>query len=112
MQKKNFSSPDEVKNLPKTKIETINVGDSPLIQITYEPGWKWSENVKPVVKTESCQVRHILYALSGRLMVVMSNGDKVELAPNDIIKIAPGHDAWVVGDEAFVALDLAGLSKQ
>ena len=111
MQKKRFSSPDQVKNLPKTKMEIINVAGSPLVQITYEPGWKWSENIKPTVKTESCQVHHILYALSGRLMVVMSGGEKIELTPNDVIDIPPSHDAWVVGSEPFVALDIAGLSK-
>jgi mannose-6-phosphate isomerase-like protein (cupin superfamily) len=107
MEAKNFSKPDEVRNLPKTKIEVIKVGDSTIMKGTFEPGWKWSECVKPTAGTESCQAPHIMYVLSGRMKVVMDDGAEMEIGPGDAVDIPPGHDAWIVGNEPCVAIDFA-----
>lgn len=107
MEAKNFSKPDEIRNLPKTKIEVINVGDSTIMRGTFEPGWKWSECVKPTAGTESCQAPHIMYVLSGRMKVVMDDGAEMEIGPGDAVDIPPGHDAWILGDEPCTAIDFA-----
>jgi len=105
---KNFSDADEIRNLPKTKIEVANFGDTTLMRATFQPGWKWSECVKPTVGTTSCQVPHVNYIISGHLVIAMDNGIKVEMGPGDIAIIPPGHDAWVIGQEPCVALDFSG----
>ncbi|GER91193.1 cupin [Dictyobacter vulcani] len=108
MQTKGFNRPDEVRSLPKTKIEVIDFGELSLMKLTFEPGWKWSEHVMPVAGTTSCLVPHFNYCLSGRLHVRMNDGSESELGPGDAQLLAPGHDAWVVGDEPYVGLDFQG----
>ena len=76
---------------------------------TFEPGWKWSESVKPLVKKESCQAPHTNYHLSGKLHVVMHDGTEEEFGPGDIGVIPPGHDAWTVGEEPAVIVDITGM---
>lgn len=107
MQNKSFTAPDETKNLPKTKLEVINIVGKTLTRITFEPGWKWSVNIKPVAGTDSCQVHHLLYGISGQLKTVMNDGTETEMGPGDVVDIPPGHDAWVVGDAPFVAIDMS-----
>lgn len=107
MEVKNFSKPDEVRTPPKTKIEVVKVGDSTIMKATFEPGWKWSECIKPIAGTESCQAPHVNYVLSGRMKVVMDDGTEMEMGPGDAADIPPGHDAWVVGNEPCVAIDFA-----
>jgi uncharacterized RmlC-like cupin family protein len=107
MEAKNFSNPDEIRNLPKTKIEVIKVGDSTIMRGTFDPGWKWSECVKPTAGTESCQAPHIMYVLSGRMKIVMDDGSEMEIGPGDAVDIPPGHDAWTLGDEPCTAIDFA-----
>lgn len=70
-----------------------------------EPGWKWSECIKPVVKTDSCQAEHLGTVISGRLRVVHNDGTQVDVSAGDAYFIAPGHDAWVLGDEQFVGIE-------
>jgi len=91
-------------------VELVNVGGSTIGLITFEPGWRWSECVKPVVGTESCQAPHTGYTISGRLHVVMDDGTEGEVGPGDAGWVAPGHDAWVVGDEPYVGLDFTGAA--
>lgn len=108
MQTKNFNSPDEVRTPPKTRVEVVKVGDSTVMRATFEPGWKWSECVKPAAGTETCQVHHTGYVISGRMKVRMDNGTESEVGPGDVMDIPPGHDAWVVGNEPCVSIDFAG----
>ena len=109
---KSLNSPDQTtKPFEKVKIETVTVAGVTLLRETLEPGWKWSEHVKPVVKTDSCQKRHLKYIISGRQMVVMNDGTKIELTPGDFSVIEPGHDAWVVGDEPNILLEMAAIEK-
>ena len=104
-----FDSPDEVRRFPNGHIQLVNLGSGPVGKGTFEPGWRWSENVKPMAGTDSCQVLHIGYVVSGRMGVVGDDGSTVEIGPGDIFHLQPGHDAWTVGDEACVLIDFGGL---
>jgi mannose-6-phosphate isomerase-like protein (cupin superfamily) len=112
MQSRNLDkNPDEVRKLSNGKTDIANLGDTIVARMTAEPGWKWSKDVKPVVNTNSCQLAHRQYALSGRLRVRMDDGAEQEFGPGDAIYIPPGHDAWVVGNEPFVAVEFTGRKK-
>jgi hypothetical protein len=100
--KKSITSPDEVREFPKGRLELVNVGAVVFGRMIVEPGWKWSDSVKPLAQTDSCEVPHQLYVESGALHVKMDDGTEV-----DLVAIAPGHDAWVVGDEPCVMVDFA-----
>ncbi len=108
MQKKSFNTPDQTITPPKTKVEGVKISGITLMRNTFEPGWKWSEHVKPTSGTSSCQVHHILCVISGHLKAVMEDGTEIEVGPGDVADIPPGHDAWVVGDEAMVGIDAGG----
>ena len=108
MQIKSFNRPDEVRTLPKTKVEVLTFGDLSLMKVTFEPGWKWSEHVKPTARTASCEVSHFNYGISGRLHVRMDDGTESEIGPGDVQFLPPGHDAWVVGNDSYVGLDFLG----
>lgn len=104
---KQLNKPDEIRTLPKTKVEVVYLGDATIMRATFEPGWKWSDCVKPTVGTESCEVPHINYVISGRMKIRMDDGVEKELGPGDVAVIPPGHDAWVLGDEPCVAIDFS-----
>ncbi|HEX8086976.1 MAG TPA: cupin domain-containing protein [Solirubrobacteraceae bacterium] len=109
---KGFDSPDEVRPFEgKGKAEIVNVGGRPVGRGTFEPGWRWSENVKPIAGTDSCQVSHLGYCVSGRMKVVMDDGSEGELGPGEVVAIPPGHDAEVIGDEPCVLIDFGELSE-
>ena len=76
----------------------------------FEPGWQWSKHVKPIAHTESCQSSHVGYCLSGHMHVVMDDGDQADIGPGEFLEIAPGHDAWVIGDEPCVMVDWQGFT--
>jgi len=105
-----MGSPDETRNMPKTKVEVVKLGDQTIMRATFEPGWKWSECVKPTVGTHSCQVSHVNYIISGKMMVRMDDGTEKEMSAGDAAVIPPGHDAWVIGNEPCVAIDFAAGS--
>ena len=105
---KNVGTPDETRQLPKTKGEAVNLGEHTIMRGTFEPGWKWSECVKPVVGTPSCQVNHVLYVISGKMCVRMNDETEKELGPGDSALVPPGHDAWVIGNEPCVSIDFTG----
>jgi hypothetical protein len=104
---KSFSKADEVRNLPKTTIELVTLGDSTVMRATFLPGWKWSDCVKPTAQTDSCQVPHLNYIISGRMAIQMDDGSQKEMTVGDIADIPPGHDAWVVGNEPCVMIDFS-----
>jgi quercetin dioxygenase-like cupin family protein len=108
MQTKSLNAPDETRTLPKTSIEVISFDDLSLMKLTFQPGWRWSEHVKPTAGTDSCEVPHFNYGISGRLHVRMDDGTESEIGPGDAQLLPPGHDAWVVGDEPYVGLDFQG----
>ena len=102
---RDFSSPDETRTPDKTRIEVVRMGASSAARFTFEPGWRWSECVKPVAGTESCQVRHVGVVETGRMGVRHEDGSEVEIEAGKAYVIEPGHDAWVVGDERVVAYE-------
>jgi hypothetical protein len=109
---KNVSSPDETRPFAdKGHGAVINVGGHPVLYGTFEPGWKWSEHIKPIAGTDTCEATHLLYCVSGRMKVVMDDGSEGEIGPGDVTSIAPGHDAWVVGDEPCIAVDFGGYAR-
>jgi hypothetical protein len=102
---RNFESADETRALDRVTLSTVKVGDVLVGRGEMQPGWRWSEDVKPIVGTESCGVHHVGIALAGRIHVVHTDGSEGDLAAGDVYEIQPGHDAWVVGDEAFVGVE-------
>ena len=110
MQKKNLGSPDETRSFDKGKIELANFADITIGRATLEPGWSWEKCIKPLDKTESCQVPHTSYMISGRMRIKMDDGSEEEFGPGDVNHIPPGHNAWVVGNEPVVAIDFTGMA--
>jgi mannose-6-phosphate isomerase-like protein (cupin superfamily) len=110
--KKNFASPDVTRDCGHGKLELATLGDTTLAKFALQPGWKWSESVRPMAHTDSCQVHHLQYVISGRLRIVQDDGSQMDLGPGDFASIPPGHDAWVVGDEPFVGIDFSPDMKQ
>jgi hypothetical protein len=102
---KSFDTPDEVRTPEKTRLEVINLGGATAARMTAQPGWRWSECIKPIVGGDSCQAHHVGLAQAGRLHVVHDDGTELDLEPGHAYVIEPGHDAWVVGDEPFVAYE-------
>jgi quercetin dioxygenase-like cupin family protein len=107
-EKKSLDQPDETRPVDKGVVEVVTLGDTTMMRTTFQPGWRWSECVKPIVGGDSCQVNHVGYCVSGRLHVQMEDGEEMEIGPGDASHIPPGHDAWVVGDEPYVGLDFVG----
>ena len=108
---KSLNSPDEVRPFAdKGQAEVVNIGGETVLRGTFEPGWRWSEHVKPIAGTESCESPHFLYMVSGRMGVAMDDGSAGEAGPGDVVRIEPGHDAWVIGDEATVVVDFGPSS--
>lgn len=111
MEKKSLNSPDETRTFDKGHLNVVTFGDVTLGRGTFEPGWKWSECVKPIAGTDSCQAAHTGYVVSGRMKVVMDDGTEAELGPGDASVIPPGHDAWILGDEPCVFVDFTGAAQ-
>lgn len=105
---RSFASADEVVELDRLRSSLISVGGLTVTRDTHDPGWRWSTHVKPIVRTESCEFRHLGVVVSGRLHVVLDDGTEFEAGPFDVMDIPPGHDAWVVGDEPFETIAWSG----
>jgi hypothetical protein len=112
VQSRSFDSADETRSPEKTRVDVVRLGNTTAARMTFEPGWKWSECVKPVAGTDSCQARHVGVAHSGRLRVSHEDGTELEIGPGDAYTIEPGHDAWVVGDERFVGFEFESQSAE
>jgi quercetin dioxygenase-like cupin family protein len=111
LERKTFDAPDEVRQMnDKGLVELVKIGGGVVGKVTFEPGWRWSEHVKPIAGTESCQVDHLGYVVSGRQGVRMDDGTELEFGPGDVVAIPSGHDGWVIGDEPCVLLDFAGMA--
>lgn len=109
--KKRFDTPDEVRTPAKARVEVVNLGEATAMRGTFEPGWKWSESVKPVVGTDSCEVAHLGYVVSGSMTCRMNDGTEFTVTAGDAANIPPGHDAWVDGPEPCVFLDFQGAAN-
>ena len=103
--KKSFDKPDGTRAPDKTKVEVVDLGTTKVARVTLDKGWRWSECIKPVVGTDSCQARHVGTVASGQLHVQHNDGTEEEVGPGDAYVIEPGHEAWVVGDAPFVGFE-------
>jgi quercetin dioxygenase-like cupin family protein len=110
---KQLDTPDEVRPFAEEKgaAHIVHLSSGPVGRGVFEPGWRWSEHVKPIANTDSCQTTHLGYVLSGRMHIVMNDGSEGECGPGDAVAIAPGHDAWTVGDEACVLIDFGQIEN-
>ena len=111
LEKKSFNAPDERRTPPNTTMDTVGFGDRMVTRITYQPGWRWTTDIKPTAGTDLCQVNHFVYVVSGRTHVVMADGTEMDIGPGDVVSIPAGHDAWVVGDDSCVFLDFGGAVR-
>jgi uncharacterized Zn-binding protein involved in type VI secretion len=112
IEKRSFDAPDETRTPDKTKVDVVRMGDTSAARMTFEPGWRWSECVKPVAGTDSCQVRHVGVAQAGKMHVTHEDGTELEIAAGDTYVIEPGHDAWVVGDDAFIGYEFESRAAE
>lgn len=108
--KARFETPNEVRTPPNAKVEVVNLGNATAMRATFEPGWKWSESIKPIAGTDSCETAHLGYVVSGSLVVKMDDGKELTYTAGDIMNVPPGHDAWVTGNEPCVCLDFQGAA--
>jgi hypothetical protein len=105
-----FSAPDEVRSPEKTTVELVKMGAGEVGRYTFQPGWRWSECVKPVVGTDTCQVEHLGYVVSGTMRIEHEDGTSGDVAAGSVYRIAPGHDGSVVGDEPVVVVEFQGAA--
>ncbi|MGD0167693.1 MAG: cupin domain-containing protein [Gaiellaceae bacterium] len=108
---KSFKRADEIREFPHGRAEILNVGGSDVGRLVLEPGWRWSNDVKPIAGTELCEAPHFQYHVSGRLAIRMSDGTELIAEPGDITSLPSGHDAWVLGEEPVVVVDWYGASN-
>ncbi len=109
---KSVESPDETRTFEKGKVDLVSIDEVTAGRFTLEPGWRWSECVKPIAGTDSCQVLHTGYVVSGRMHLVHDDGSERELGPGDVYIIRPGHDAWIVGEEPYVGVDFSSETER
>lgn len=109
MQRKSLDLPDETREIPNGRTDIWNLGDFVVGRITFEPGWRWSKDVKPIAGTEWCEYHHLGLVMQGTLHYITPDGLEMEAGPGMLYEILPGHDAWVVGDEPCIQFDFAGM---
>ena len=109
-QHRGFDTADEVREFPNGRAEILKIGDAEVGRLVFEPGWRWSNDVKPIAKTDSCTAPHFQYHVAGRLAILMDDGTEFVAGPGDVTSLPSGHDAWVVGNEPVVVVDWYGAS--
>ena len=108
---KTLRQPDETRPFEKGRAELVKIAGGVVGKLTFEPGWKWSEHVKPIANTELCEAPHFQYHVSGTLHIKNADGSEFDARPGDVTALPPGHDAWVVGDEPVVVVDWSGATN-
>jgi hypothetical protein len=112
IERKSMEHPDESRAPEKTSISVVHLGDTTVARFELQPGWTWSDCIKPLVGTDSCQAAHLGYVLSGGIHIASTDGTEADFSAGDAYRLEPGHDAWVVGDEPFVALEFESKTAQ
>jgi mannose-6-phosphate isomerase-like protein (cupin superfamily) len=112
VESRSFDSPDETRTPEKTKVDVVKMGTASAARMTLEPGWSWAGSIKPIVGTDSCQLRHVGVALSGAMHISHEDGSEMEIQPGQAYVIEPGHNAWVVGEEPFVGFEFESRSAE
>ncbi|WP_217629164.1 cupin domain-containing protein [Sanguibacter gelidistatuariae] len=111
MEHESFDAPSEVREFPHGRGEILRVGDSVISRLVLQPGWRWSQDIKPIAGTDSCQAPHFQYHVSGTIAIKMDSGAEFVAGPGDVTSLPEGHDAWVVGDEPVVVVDWYGAAN-
>ena len=106
-----FTAPDEVRTFERGRAEIVKIGNAEIGRLVLEPGWRWSEHVKPIAGTDLCEAPHFQYHVSGTLRIRMEDGSEIDATPGSVTSLPSGHDAWVVGDEDVVVVDWFGASE-
>ena len=109
---RSFKGPDDAVTFPNGREDIVKVGGVPIGYATFQPGWRWSNDLRPMAGTERCLVHHVGYALSGHLHVELADGGTLDLREGDVFDIPGGHDAWVVGEDPVRLLDWGGKVKE
>jgi hypothetical protein len=109
---RDFGSPDETRTPDRTHIELVRMSGASAARMRLEPGWRWSDCIKPIVGGESCQARHLGLLQSGTMHVVHDDGTEQEVGPGQVYIIEPGHDAWVVGDEPVIGFEFESRTAE
>jgi class 3 adenylate cyclase len=104
-----LEAPSEVREFPFGRVEIYEIGDAIVGKQVFQPGWRWSEHVAPIAGTRSCEYHHVGYSMEGRARIALDDGSGYEIGPNEAYEIPSGHDAWVVGDDPWIAIDWAGM---
>jgi hypothetical protein len=112
IEKKSFSSADEVRTPDKARVEVVDLGTMKAGRMALQPGWRWVDSIKPIVGTDSCRARHVGAVVSGSLRVKHDDGTERDLGPGDAYVIEPGHDAWVTSSEPFVAFEFESTTAE
>jgi len=108
---KTFTSPEEVRPFPNGRAEIVTLGGSAIGRLVLQPGWRWSNDVKPIAETDLCEAPHFQYHVSGRLGIRMEDGTEFIAEAGDLTSLPSGHDAWVIGDEPVIVVDFYGASN-
>ena len=108
---KSFEQPDETREFPNGEAQIVSIGGAQVGRMIFQPGWRWSNDVKPIAGTDSCEAPRFQYHVSGRLAIRMDDGTEMVAGPGDVTSLPSGHDAWVVGDEPAVVVDWYGASN-
>ena len=108
---KSHNTPDERRTPPKTQVDVVNLEGFTVGRLTFHPGWRWSECIKPVAGTDSCQLSHVGFLVSGRLGVSLGDGSERIINPGESYTIPPGHDGWTIGSEAAVAIEVLSAAE-
>jgi hypothetical protein len=110
-EQKTFETADEVRAFERGRLDLLRIGDSEIGRLTLEPGWRWSDHVKPIAGTDLCEAPHFQYHVAGTLHILMDDGTEIDAGPGDVTALPQGHDAWVVGNEPVVVVDWWGASN-
>ncbi len=102
-----MDDPDERREPPLVRVDVTTIGDTTMARATAEPGWRWSTSIKPIAGTESCEVPHTGYMISGKLHILMDDGTEADLSPGQVFTCSAGHDGWVVGDQPAQWLEVS-----
>ena len=109
LQRRRFDRPVETRHFPNGQVDVVELDDVVVGRMTHLPGWRWSTDVRPIAGTTLCQYHHVGYAIQGKLHAQLEDGAELTIEAGDVFELPPGHDAWVEGDEAWVAVDFAGV---
>lgn len=105
LQAKTFDTPDETRTMPRATADVVHVGEVAVGYAVWQPGWRWSTDLRPLAGTDWCENHHLGYAVSGTLAVLTESGEKLEIHGRSVYEIPPRHDAWVVGNDPFVTVE-------